>query len=152
MAELIAKTRPVRITPLDVVDHNATTLPLQLYDGKTIPFADDAFDVGLVSFVLHHAQEPDVLLKESRRVAMRLIIVEDTPVRSFDIKAWRFWDNLMNHAHHPDVAVAHEAKSNAEWQAFFEARGLRVVYQKTFRTMLPVLKTYPHTVFVLDKE
>lgn len=38
------------------------------FDGKTIPFADNSFDVVICTQVLEHAQEPETLVREARRV------------------------------------------------------------------------------------
>lgn len=52
-------------------------IPVHGYDGKTIPFADDAFDVVLLADVIHHEPDPQRLLSEAARVARRLVIVKD---------------------------------------------------------------------------
>ena len=47
------------------------------FDGRSIPFADESFDVSLVSNVIHHASDPGALLRETRRVTRKRIIVKD---------------------------------------------------------------------------
>jgi ubiquinone/menaquinone biosynthesis C-methylase UbiE len=64
---------PVDLQNLSFVDDIA---PIT-YDGKTLPFRNDSFDVALVITVLHHAPDPDAVLGEVRRVARRIIVTEE---------------------------------------------------------------------------
>lgn len=62
--------RDLRLPDVDV--------PLQLYDGETLPFADSRFDVSLLFYVLHHCQKPVRVLEEAVRVTRRkLILIEE---------------------------------------------------------------------------
>lgn len=137
------------VTAIDVVDHSTTDFPLILYDGKKLPYADKSFDVGLLIFVLHHAPDVGGLIREARRVCKRLIVVEDMPGNVLERALWKRWDYLLNHAHHKDIAVAHEARTADEWQHLFAGRGLTIVATKRFRSFFSTLLTYPHRVFDL---
>jgi SAM-dependent methyltransferase len=59
----------------------ATTpgLTLRIGDGRSLPFADDAFDIVHASLVIHHLPPDDVvaLLAEMRRVARLGVVVND---------------------------------------------------------------------------
>ena len=48
---------------------------VELYDGETLPFADGAFELGVVSHVLEHVPHPAALLAEVARVC-RAVLVE----------------------------------------------------------------------------
>lgn len=48
---------------------------VELYDGHRLPFADGAFDVGVLSHVLEHVPDPPALLAEASR-ACGVVIVE----------------------------------------------------------------------------
>ena len=48
---------------------------VELYDGQTLPFADGACELGVLSHVLEHVLEPEALLREVAR-ACRAVIVE----------------------------------------------------------------------------
>jgi SAM-dependent methyltransferase len=47
---------------------------LEPFDGRRLPSADGAYDLGLLSHVLEHAPEPVALLRETARVARALIV------------------------------------------------------------------------------
>lgn len=152
MAEYIQKQTGLDITLLDVVDHNESHLPLQTYDGHKIPFKTNQFDVSLLVFVLHHATDPIQLLAETRRITrQRLIVIEDTPRGRWERAAWRRWDYLLNTGYHADIHEAHTAHSADKWQEIFAAAGFKVEAQKSFRSFIPVLGMYHHTLFVLEK-
>jgi len=55
-------------------------IKVQPYDGVTIPFVDDTFDVVIIADVVHHDPEPLRVLRECRRVAKRLVILKDHKV------------------------------------------------------------------------
>ena len=53
-------------------------VPLQIYNGQTIPFEANSFDVALIFYVLHHCQDPQRVLQEAVRVTRdKLIIIEE---------------------------------------------------------------------------
>jgi ubiquinone/menaquinone biosynthesis C-methylase UbiE len=66
-------------------------LTLQVGDGRSLPFADDAFDVVHASMVLHHLEgdEAAALLREMARVARLGIVVNDLDRSRFAwVGAW----------------------------------------------------------------
>lgn len=67
------------VTGIEVAVRKATREGARMvrFDGQAIPFADRSFDVALVSNVLHHASDPDALMREAWRVTRRRIIVKD---------------------------------------------------------------------------
>ena len=66
------------------------------YDGLTLPFANDSFDVALVITVLHHAADPDAVLEEVRRVARRIIVIEEIYESAFEKYLTYAIDSLFN--------------------------------------------------------
>lgn len=62
----------------DVVDRGVCVRP-QLFDGRTVPFDDDTFDLGVCAFVLHHAPMQRRLLLELARTCREVLVLEDTP-------------------------------------------------------------------------
>lgn len=57
--------------------------PLLLKEGK-IPADDDAFDCGLMLFVLHYPADPKALLAEACRTCRRVIVLQSTYVSRFE--------------------------------------------------------------------
>ncbi len=80
--EFAAEHASMQVQLLDVVDLNRTQLPHTLYDGHTLPFADNAFDTVTIMLTLHHCTEPTTVLKEAIRVARRRIIITESVYRT----------------------------------------------------------------------
>ncbi len=67
-----------KVSGVDVVDYAQAEIPTALYDGKTIPHADNTFDVVILAFMLHHVKHQKELLAEAIRVSKgHVIIFED---------------------------------------------------------------------------
>jgi SAM-dependent methyltransferase len=60
---------------VDVVDFHVVGGGPAQFDGDRLPFADRAFDVCLLAFVLSYADDPVALLREAGRVASRNVLV-----------------------------------------------------------------------------
>ncbi len=81
VAEMLHQRTGARFTLLDVVDYNRSALPLHVYDGRHLPFEDNAFDLALLVFVLHHNPDPCPVLREALRVARHGALVVENDVR-----------------------------------------------------------------------
>ncbi|MCC6556879.1 MAG: methyltransferase domain-containing protein [Polyangiaceae bacterium] len=66
-----------RIAGVDVKVRPGAAIEIVPYDGERLPFPDGAFEVVVLSDVLHHAARPGVVLAESLRVAARAVAVKD---------------------------------------------------------------------------
>ena len=87
VADLISEKTRASVVRLDVAqDKNARQKSI-LFDGKTMPFYDEAFTVSICCFVLHHTPFQKELIEEMKRVTKsRIIILEDvieTPADHF---------------------------------------------------------------------
>src|SRR4051794_30760003 len=104
LARRLAMRGDLDVTAIDVVDYNATDLPLKLYDGTRLPFEDNQFDIAILVFVLHHAPDPKSLLLEAARVSRSaILLVEDCPRNSVERRLWRAWDYSLNHESHSEI-------------------------------------------------
>jgi SAM-dependent methyltransferase len=140
------RERGLDVTPVDVVDLSFTdgVEPL-LYDGERLPFADDVFDVALLSAVLHHAARPAQLLLEARRVAPLVLVVEDVHRGRLHRGVAYLLDRLISLELE---AVEYGYRSDAGWRRLFATLGLRVT--ATRRTSS--LGIFRHVIYGLERE
>lgn len=84
LTECLTETFGAEATGLDVRDFRVAQVPFREFDGTSIPFPDRSFDHVVLSFTLHHCQDPMALIQECRRVARRTILAfEDMPEGRF---------------------------------------------------------------------
>src|SRR5689334_4074651 len=78
VSALLQAERPdLLIHGLDVLPRDHSRIPVELFNGSDIPYADNSFDAVLISDVLHHTQNPTDLLREARRVTARHLLLKD---------------------------------------------------------------------------
>ena len=156
LAKAIYQENPaLSITGIDVVDFHAKlkNLRFKKYDGVTIPFADNYFDITLAFHVLHHCTSSLQLAAECCRVTRRrLIIVEPTVRHPLEVPVMRCIDYLLNIWKGQLIPFAYEFRTREAWHAFFAANNLRVVYEEdieVFPRWVPTGRTF---LFVVEKK
>ncbi len=76
--KLISELRPdVTISGTDLIVRSQTHIPVTRFDGTTLPYADRSKDVVMFVDVLHHTDDPEILLREARRVARKAVVLKD---------------------------------------------------------------------------
>ena len=146
----------IRPTLADVIEfgNRIGGLPyIRLEDPVRLPFADGAFDAAMMLVVLHHVPrwaDQERLLSEAARVARRLVLIEDTPGSRSERAVNVAWDWLLNLRH--GVPKPFTFRTVDGWIDAFHGLGLEVRHRETYRPMWPTLKTYHHTLFVLEPE
>jgi ubiquinone/menaquinone biosynthesis C-methylase UbiE len=74
----ILNRRPdVSIKGVDLLVRPGARIPVATFDGQQIPYEDASFDVALFVDVLHHTEDPQILLSQATRVARKAIIIKD---------------------------------------------------------------------------
>ncbi len=133
----IKEKRPdIRIEGIDVLVREKAIIPVTAFDGTLIPFGNDSFDVVIFVDVLHHTDNPTVLLREAKRVARQSVILKDhTRDGALAVHTLRFMDWIGN-AHH-GVALPYNYWSEAQWRAAFTSLNLEI------RTWSRNLELYP---------
>ena len=122
---ILAKVPDVSIEGIDVLVRSAAKIPVQPFDGIQIPYADSSFDVVMFVDVLHHTDDPLLLLQEARRVG-RVILVKDHFREGFLAgPTLRFMDWVGN-AHH-GVVLPYNYWSEKQWQDALGVVGLKQV-------------------------
>jgi SAM-dependent methyltransferase len=111
-------------------------IPVEIFDGYRLPFDDKNFDAVMFVDVLHHTDDPMVLLREAKRVARRAIVLKDhTADGALAYWILRFMDWVGN-AHH-DVALPYNYWSEQRWRAAFDELGLVVEQWRTSLGLYP---------------
>jgi SAM-dependent methyltransferase len=104
-----------------------------IYDGVKMPFRDLCFDVSLLITVLHHTPNPKRVLREAKRVAKQIIVIEEIYSNTFNKYLTYFIDSVFNFEFlgHP-----HTNMTDAGWRDLFERLGLKLVHAKYSRSIL----------------
>lgn len=139
------------VTAIDIVDKGTCESPM-LFDGKTIPFPDNSFDIGLCSFVLHHARSYRMLIDELRRTCRRIIVIENTPESDSE------WAYVKKHSGSDWGTCMECFKTAADWRNTFRTAGLTVVAEERISKWRCPFSDHPFyypvtcTVFVLERQ
>jgi len=111
------------IEGVDVLVRGVTHIPITEYNGETLPFDDDSFDIVTLIDVLHHTDAPDRILAECVRVARRAVIVKDHYCNNrFDDLRLRFMDWVGNRSH--GVRLPYNYLSRQQWRSVYGDLGL----------------------------
>jgi SAM-dependent methyltransferase len=98
------------------------------FDGKQFPVADRSVDAVLFCYVLHHAQDLSILMKELRRVLSfggRAVIYEDIP------SAW--WDRFVCWTHNLKWRKRTGPctfRNESEWRTLFNSAGFDILTER----------------------
>lgn len=116
---LIMQGRPdVRVSGIDVLVRGHAVMPVVRFDGRTIPYGTASYDAVLLIDVLHHADSPQGLLEEAKRVARDVIVIKDHISESrLDDAVLRLMDWAGN-VHH-GVSLPYRYWSREQWQKVF---------------------------------
>ncbi len=122
----LQELRPdITIRGIDVLVRERTHIPVEAFDGRTITAGDGTVDVVLFVDVLHHTDDPVILLKEATRVAGRGVLIKDhTEDGLFARPTLRFMDYVGN-AHH-GVNLPYNYWPKKRWLQTFGELGLTV--------------------------
>ena len=119
------KRSDVCIEGIDVKVRQTTQIPVKLFDGSRIPFNDNSFDTVLFVDVLHHTEEPAVLLAEAQRVARQAIVLKDHTRKGFVAEHTLRAMDWVGNAHH-DVVLPYNYWSERQWRITFDSLGLDI--------------------------
>jgi SAM-dependent methyltransferase len=128
LASLILKLRPdTRVRGVDVLSRPYTHVPVDLYDGRHIPFPDSSVDVVMFVDVLHHTHNQLELLREALRVARKGLIVKDHTRDGLFAGTTLKWMDYLGNARH-GVAVPGNYWPEAKWRQVFSALNGEILF------------------------
>jgi SAM-dependent methyltransferase len=126
LAHLITQKRPdLALTGIDVRVRERSHIPVAPFDGQAIPYSDASFDGVMFVDVLHHTQDPVILLREAARVAGKVIVIKDHTLNGlFAGPTLRLMDKIGNARH--GVALPYNYWPRQKWLNTFEMLGWKV--------------------------
>jgi len=133
----LMEARPdITVHGVDVLLRERPLIDVQIFDGEKLPFEDDSFSCVLFVDVLHHTEDPALILAEAVRVASRSVVIKDhllDPLLAYPTLAFMDWLGNV----HQGVALPNNYWRHDSWQRAFEQLGLSV------RTWSTALSLYP---------
>jgi SAM-dependent methyltransferase len=137
IGSLIAQLRPdISIQGVEFLVRPGCKIACHPFDGSSLPFPDASFEVCLFVDVLHHTQDPAVLLREAVRVSRSFVLLKDHVDENFlDDVTLRFMDWVGNRPH--GVVLTYNYQSRKEWAGQFSRCGLEEVNWTTEVPLYP---------------
>lgn len=133
------------ITGLDISDSSfADDLRPTLYDGVSLPYANNSFDVALLLTTLHHTPDPDAIVREAMRVAPRVLVIEDIYRSPLHRRLTKIADAITNLEFfgHP-----HSNRDDDGWRETFRHLGLKIYHASE----KPMAFYFLQALYVLDR-
>jgi ubiquinone/menaquinone biosynthesis C-methylase UbiE len=97
------------------------SIPMVLFDGKSIPFVDGAFDVSMICDVLHHTKNQNELISEVFRVTRRKVLVKDHLCRSVKQKYQLYVLDLLGN-YRFGIRVTGDYLSLPQWEQLLSSK------------------------------
>ena len=116
------------VVGIDLAKRTAAPIAYLCYDGKRLPIANQCFDTVLLCYVLHHAQDFDLIMSEVRRVLRPgglVVVYEDIPCCWLDrVVCWihkRQWQHRTGPCTFRLTTV---------WRTLFSSAGFEIVAER----------------------
>lgn len=122
---LLERRTDLTVEGFDVALRPQSHIPIQKFDGVTLPVATDSADYVLLIDVLHHSPQPEALLRECARAAREGLVIKDHlcdgPV---DRSILKLMDWVGNAPH--GVALPYNYLSRDRWREIIAGCELRI--------------------------
>ena len=134
---------------IDLDARTEAAIDYRQFDGKQFPVADRSVDAVLLCYVLHHAQDLNILMKELRRVLSfggQAVIYEDIPAAWWD----RFicWTHNLKWRKRTGVCTF---RNESDWRALFNSAGFDVLTERSLSRCRNLAHPVRRRFFVLKQ-
>ena len=150
LAQEIKKQLNKEVVLVDIVDYNYTDLPLLLYkpEGR-VPLANEEVDTTILYTVLHHASDPEHLLKEATRVTKKRLVIKEAYIEKDDLRITNsFFDWFYNRViGDEDINVPLNFLKVEEWEKLLKSYGFDVIETKYVGIDEPAVPE--HHIFII---
>lgn len=147
LASFIDKTNP-HLTIIDIQKNERAENKnkIIIYDGQHFPFENQSFDSVVCTYVLHHTPYPLEVFSEMKRVAKRIIIIEETYSSIFAKIDLIYRDIYVN--------VLAGQPSKIYWKSYFKKGDLEKLFVKNNLSVInhqeERKRTYWKELFILE--
>ena len=133
---MLDRAPSLEIRGLDPLVRPDALIPVEAFDGVRIPRSDRSVDFVMFVDVLHHTEDPAVLLREAARVARRGVLLKDH-LRDGLLAGptLRLMDWIGNARH--GVVLPYNYWRHAQWHDAFRDCGLTVTFWKRQLNLYP---------------
>jgi ubiquinone/menaquinone biosynthesis C-methylase UbiE len=128
IAHHLASILRSRVVGLDVGDSTQAHIPYLRYDGRNFAVQDQTFDAVLLCYVLHHAQNCNLVLAEIRRVLNPgglVVVYEDMPAGWWNKTVCWTHDRKWRSRTGPCTFQLEDG-----WRGLFSASGFEIVSER----------------------
>lgn len=138
---------------IDIEDlRTVKEFPFQIFDGRTLPFKENSFDVVFISYVLHHTKNQKDLIAEAKRVTKdKIIIYEDLP-EGISGKLGNLLHQITSKFIFSSQDKDLNFKTEQSWGEFFGELKLKIIFKKRAKTLFNVFYPRKAILFVLEKD
>ena len=141
------------VSLVDVVDYNYSSLPLHLYtQNGDIPFDDNSVNTTIMYVILHHADDPEHVIREAARVTRRRMIILEGYAETDEIRRRNsFIDWFFNRViRDTDINVPLNYRTQSQWDAIFKKYGFHITEMVDMGIDEPVAPEH-HILYIVDR-
>lgn len=135
------------VVGLDVGDSTKARIGYMRYDGRHFPVQSNSFDAVLLCYVLHHAQNFELVMSEVRRVLRGnglVVVYEDIPLGRWDRVVCAIHDRKWRHRSGPCTFQLEQT-----WRALFSACGFEIITERPLSRWRNIAHPVARRFFVL---
>lgn len=134
------------VTSLDVVNSSYfKEYPTDIYPGDFFPYEDNSFDTAIIIHVIHHASDRLRLLREAKRVAKRVVIIEDTYRNLPEHLLIGTIDSVFN-----GEFYWHPYNKPEEWKEVFAKEGWKVLHEECYSDLVYNFLYGRYVIFAIE--